>query len=140
MSGDFNLREVYPSSFSDPAIPDEIANLSQDFKTIYAQAAEAESLGLDQVAGTGYRKALEFLIKDYCISETPNDAEQIRKEFLGSCIKNRVSDAIVKECAERAVWLGNDETHYVRPLTSATSGEMADKRNRSACCGDRSSL
>ena len=38
----------------------------------------------------------------------------VRKEFLGACISNRVEDINVKECAKRAAWLGNDETHYVR--------------------------
>ncbi|MBI5787992.1 MAG: DUF4145 domain-containing protein [Candidatus Schekmanbacteria bacterium] len=64
----------------------------------------------------GYRKALEFLIKDYLISEAPNDAtkDEIKKEFLGDTIKKRVNDPNVKSVAERAVWLGNDETHYER--------------------------
>jgi hypothetical protein len=31
---------------------------------IAQQASDAEQYGLDQIAGVGYRKALEFLIKD----------------------------------------------------------------------------
>jgi len=33
---------------------------------------------------------------------------------LGNCIKGKVNDPNIKTCAERATWLGNDETHYVR--------------------------
>ena len=32
---------------------------------------------------------------------------------LGNCIKT-IDDERVKMLAERAAWLGNDETHYVR--------------------------
>lgn len=44
----------------------------------------------------------------------PEKEEEILKAFLGSCIKEYVEDGKVKECAKRATWLGNDETHYVR--------------------------
>jgi hypothetical protein len=62
----------------------------------------------------GFGKALEFLVKDYCIRRDPTKAEEIRKCFLGICIRDFVSDTNLKKCAERAAWLRNDETHYVR--------------------------
>jgi hypothetical protein len=33
---------------------------------------------------------------------------------LGPCIKDYVNDARLKSTAERAAWLGNDKTHYIR--------------------------
>jgi hypothetical protein len=33
---------------------------------------------------------------------------------LGNVIKDHLDDALIKEVAKRATWLGNDETHYVR--------------------------
>ena len=33
---------------------------------------------------------------------------------LANCIKEFVTDERIKSVAKRAVWLGNDETHYVR--------------------------
>jgi hypothetical protein len=60
------------------------------------------------------RKALEFLIKDYVIKNHPTKAEEVKKMLLGNCIKDYVSDDRVKQVATRAVWLGNDETHYLR--------------------------
>lgn len=91
-----------------------IKELSQSFCKIYNQAFAAEQMGLDQVCGVGYRKALEFLIKDYLISLNPDKDDKIKNKFLGNCIKDDVSDTNIKNVAERAVWLGNDETHYVR--------------------------
>jgi hypothetical protein len=84
------------------------------FVKIYGQSAAAEAETLDQIAGVGYRKALEFLVKDYCISQDEIAREAIEREFLGTTIDKRVGDPNIRECAKRAAWLGNDETHYTR--------------------------
>jgi len=99
-----------------------ISKISADFYEIYQQAHKAEQHGLLLVAGPGYRKALEFLIKDYIISQFKETDPQklaaekaaVEKTLLGSCIKTYVKSDQIKEIAKRAVWLGNDETHYVR--------------------------
>jgi len=96
--------------------------VSPDFCAIYEEAFKAEQCGLLLVAGPGYRKALEFLIKDYIIGRlTETDAEKLalekakaEKTLLGTCIKDYVKSEQIKEIAKRAAWLGNDETHYVR--------------------------
>jgi len=69
---------------------------------------------LTLVAGPGYRKALEFLVKDFLIKLTPEEEKTIKATFLGSLIRERVKDQNLRACAERAAWLGNDETHYNR--------------------------
>ena len=48
------------------------------------------------------------------IEVDPSDAGAIKTTLLGTCIDRYVDDANVKECARRAAWLGNDETHYTR--------------------------
>lgn len=95
---------------------DIICSISTQFAEIYNQAYYAEQMGLDQICGVGYRKALEFLIKDYLISkeEDAQKIESIKNNFLGNCIQEDVQDRNIKEVAKRAVWLGNDETHYTR--------------------------
>jgi hypothetical protein len=90
-----------------------IQNLSPDFITIYHQASSAEQLGLKEICGGGYRKALEFLVKDYLIKYEEADETDTKSKFLGKCIKD-LPNPKIKEMAERATWLGNDETHYVR--------------------------
>ena len=62
----------------------------------------------------GYRKALEFLIKDYVIRKHPEDEAAIKAKPLGRCINDDVEDPKTKAVAKRATWLGNDETHYLR--------------------------
>lgn len=113
-SYEFVLYEVAPSTPPRPRIPEEVANISPLFPEIYSQSLAAESFGLNQVAGMGYRKALEFLIKDFCIAANPQLASQISSMFLSACIDKFVTNPEIKICAKRAAWLGNDETHYVR--------------------------
>lgn len=108
------LRRTDPVEPVPRQFDDLISKLSPSFCEIYNQAAAAEQIGLNQVCGIGYRKAIEFLIKDYAIYNDPSNTDEIKKTFLGQCIKNYVDDPRVKECAELATWLGNDETHYVR--------------------------
>ena len=91
-----------------------VQSISENFCDIYNEAFQAEQSGLLQICGVGYRKALEFLIKDYLIALTPTNQENIKKKFLGQCISEDIQSENIREIARRATWLGNDETHYVR--------------------------
>ena len=96
-------------------LPDNIEKVSPVFCEIYSQATVAESEKLDQIAGVGYRKAAEFLIKDYVISKNPDDEETIKKIMLGKVISDYLSDfPKLQVLAKSVAWIGNDETHYVR--------------------------
>ena len=87
-----------------------ISKISADFCAIYQQAHKAEQHGLLLVAGPGYRKALEFLVKDYIISQFKEidpeklaaDKATVEKTLLGSCIKTYVKSDQIKEIAKRA--------------------------------------
>lgn len=93
-----------------------IAQISPSFVEIYNQAYHAEQESLNQICGVGYRKALEFLIKDYLISKESDEQiiQNIKSKLLSNCIQENVQNENIKNVAKRAVWLGNDETHYVR--------------------------
>lgn len=93
---------------------DEINNLSPSFQVIYNQSLEAEEIGLNEICGMGYRKALEFLVKDFAIKNNPTEEDQIKAKLLVPCIKDYIEDPKIKDLAERAAWLGNDESHYLR--------------------------
>lgn len=90
-----------------------ISELSPTFVNTYNQAQFAESQGLTEICGIGYRRALEFLVKDYLIHLFPDQEEAIKSEFLGKSIQ-RINNDHIKVLAERSTWIGNDETHYVR--------------------------
>jgi hypothetical protein len=91
-----------------------VQDTSPAFCNIYNEAHTAEELHLTQVCGVCYRKALEFLIKDYLIKISPDNEAGIKSTYLGPCINNYVTDEKTKQVAKRATWLGNDETHYER--------------------------
>ncbi|QTF92191.1 hypothetical protein [Halomonas sp. BM-2019] len=108
------LVECVPYSADKPDIVEEVANLSPLFVEIFTQSYQAEALNMKQISGIGYRKSLEFLIKDFCISSHPDKSEEIKGAPLAKCIGDYIDDIRIKECARRASWLGNDEAHYVR--------------------------
>jgi hypothetical protein len=103
-----------PKSAHEKDFSDEIEKISAEFVEIYNQAVAAESNDLDQVVGIGLRKALEFLIKDFVVHRNPDEEDSIRMAPLSACISEYVEDPNVTNCARRAAWLGNDETHYTR--------------------------
>jgi hypothetical protein len=108
------LVTTLPRTPVEPSIPSNVRAISGDFVKVYSQAEAAKSFNLDQIYGVALRKALEFLIKDYCCSLEPDKRDEITRLTLSQCVKTKVSDNNIKLCAERAAWLGNDETHYIR--------------------------
>lgn len=109
-----NLGKTAPLSPIKHSFPSEIEDTSPTFVEIFNQVYAAEASDLQQLIGIGLRKAIEFLIKDYAISQKPEKKENIKEEFLSKCIKDYIDDPQVKQCAKLATWLGNDEAHYIR--------------------------
>ena len=109
-----NIREIFPASSSVSSFSNQISALSPNFVRIYNQSEKAEAVGLDEICGIGYRKALEFLIKDYAIAFNTEKETDIAKASLSACIETYISDTRIKSLAKASAWIGNDETHYVR--------------------------
>ena len=110
----FNFDGVTPYKCRLRVFDKRILDVSPEFVRIWNEAARAESEKLMTLCGVGYRKALEFLIKDYLIANDQSKRQPVTISPLGRCISEHVTDQRVKECAKRAAWLGNDETHYYR--------------------------
>lgn len=92
-----------------------IHTLSPNFVRIYQQAAKAEFMGLEEIAGPGYRKALEFLVKDYLISIELGDQakkNEIAGRGLHRCITD-LNNPKLQAGANAAKLTGNDQSHYV---------------------------
>jgi len=111
----FDLRRIYPVFPKERTFDNVIKELSKDFVEIYNQAYKAEQYGFILIAGPGYRKALEFLIKDYAIKNfDESKKDSIISKPLGKVIDEFIDDHRIQSMAKRAAWLGNDETHYIR--------------------------
>lgn len=101
----------WPKPILELESPSGGANGKSNFIKTYLQSLEAESYGLDELAGMGYRKAIEYLVKDWAIQNSPEDNDNIEKLWLGAVIKKYYSGDL-KDILERATWLGNDQAHY----------------------------
>lgn len=113
-----------PTSFVGNEFPDGISNLSPQCVEIYHQSENAEAIGLNQISGMGYRKALEFLVKDYAIHKNSDQKSEIEKAFLSTCIKKYIENPKIQTLAEKSAWLGNDETHYVKEHTDRDVSDL----------------
>ena len=114
----------YPTIPTERIFDDKIKNISNKFVNIYNQAKAAEEYKLDEIAGIGYRKSLEFLIKDYCISIYPNDKDKILDITLSQTITKYIDDNEILKFAKVSTWLGNDETHYIRKFTDKDINDL----------------
>ena len=103
----------YPSKMEGSLFSPNINELSPVFVSIYNQSEVAEDEGLNDICGMGYRKALEFLIKDFLIHQHPDESDRIAQMLLAPAI-NLLESSKLKILAQRSAWLGNDESHYVR--------------------------
>jgi hypothetical protein len=122
--GGYEIGRFSPQKILTRVFDKEISGISPNFILIYNQAEIAEKNNLMQICGPGYRKALEFLIKDYLINYKPEAKEAIEQSLLMPCISKYVDNTNIKECAKRAVWIGNDETHYKRKWEDKDIGDL----------------
>lgn len=113
-SHDYYLVNCYPNRKVNKDFPEEVSKLSPNFVAIHNQANHAEQEGLDLICGVAYRKALEYLIKDYVLILSPEEDSKVKSMPLQQCIQMFISEPTIKNMAERATWLGNDETHYIK--------------------------
>ncbi|KIH70146.1 hypothetical protein SN16_10400 [Salinicoccus roseus] len=105
--------DKFPVPQSKFEYPNEVDTICPEFGKIISQTTHAEGLGLDHLAGIGYRKSIEFLVKDYLIELKSFDRTKTEKKLLGQCIQD-IEDSRIQTLAKAATWIGNDETHYTR--------------------------
>lgn len=92
-----------------------IQKYSKKFIKIYNQARQAERSGLDEICGLGYRKAFEFLVKDYAMrGESTEEKRRIKKLRLVNCIDLYILNDDVNRLSHGIRDLGNDHAHYVK--------------------------
>ena len=115
-SGKYEIEhiKVIPNLPSDIPISDDVETVSPIGKQIYVQALKAEHEQLDHIAGIGYRKALEFFVKDFSIVTNPDDEDKIIKMSLKQVIEKYIKDEDLKTFALASAYIGNDEGHYYR--------------------------
>ena len=109
----FKPFSVYPN-FQGRNFSKEINDTSPRFVKLYNQAYKAEYDNNYELAGSGYRNALEILIKDYAINVLKHKMEDVVKFKLYGAITEYLPDVDMSNCADVVRILGNDNTHYER--------------------------
>lgn len=85
------------------------------FVEFYSEAIEAEKMGLENIAGTGYRSAIECLIKDYALAfeldtkEYLSDPKLTFNNAIDRYVKN---DDLLKGALHFIRTVGNGYTHW----------------------------
>lgn len=100
-----------------PHWPEIIKKLNSKFINTYMQALQAEYLGLDEISGMGFRKSIEYLVKDYLIQKDSTLEGKIEDQLLAKVISENFilpQENDLKDLLQRATWLGNDMTHYLK--------------------------
>ena len=85
------------------------------FVEFYSEAVEAEKMGLENIAGTGYRSAIECLIKDYALAFELDDKEYLSdpKLTFNNAIDRYVkNDDLLKGALHFNRTVGNGYTHW----------------------------
>lgn len=114
---DWYIDQIYPFNLQKVAFSDIINELSPCFIKCFTQAQEAEEYGLNEISGLGYRKSLEYLIKDLATKLTPEKENEIKSDNkLSNVIANRIPDkpefVDIKNMAKSSWILGCDFVHY----------------------------
>ena len=109
---EYGLLLVYPPVMT-VALPDNIKELSPRFVNLFNQAAFAEQNNFFELAGTGYRNALEILIKDFAIEKLKKPREEVVKKKLGEAISAFLPNLKSRIAADMIRELGNNYTHYL---------------------------
>lgn len=110
---EFKPFSVYPN-FQGKEFSKEITEVSPRFIKLYNQAYKAEYDNNYELAGSGYRNALEVLIKDYAITTLKENRKDVMETKLYGAISKYLPDVDMSKCADVVRILGNDNTHYER--------------------------
>lgn len=100
------------------AFTERLKEISPDGCDIFCQSEHAESEGLQHLSGVGYRKALEFTVKDYLIYHNPDKIEKIKGTSLADAI-DMLNNENLRKIAHGVRILGNEETHYEKRVQSS---------------------
>lgn len=92
-------------------IPSEVFDVSPTFKEIYFEASSSDQLNYHHLDGMGYRRALEFLVKDYLVYFGIEANTESAYHLSFSSAINKLDNDNLKHLAKASSWLGNDQTH-----------------------------
>lgn len=131
------LIYVEPNFYIKKEFDQDIIELSPMFTQVYNEALQAESLNMLEIAGIGYRKSFEFLVKDFFIKLYPT--EEAKTEIITTQLSKFFSDKepskyklrneMLNELALASAWIGNDYAHYCKKYQSFDIDDLKELIN-----------
>ena len=88
-----------------------------EFFEIYNQSQKAQDSELNQIAGMGFRKSLEFLVTDFLLAYPPKNVTEEWLKDPKTSLSNKIEkleNQRIKKISKAISFIGNDETHYTR--------------------------
>lgn len=105
---------ILPAVHKKPQLPESMVKISPRFVELYTQSFDAEQNSYFELAGSGYRNAIEVLIKDFAINELHISEKEVCKKTLSKAIESYLPNLNASISADVMRVLGNDYTHYER--------------------------
>lgn len=112
----------YPAQDPGP-MPENMADISPRFVTLYSQARTAEGHEHYELAACGYRNAIEVLIKDFAIAVLGRDRKEVESKSLFKAIEDYLPKELINTSDVVRI-LGNDNTHYLRKYEDIDFAEL----------------
>lgn len=112
--GNAEFLGILPVVHKLPQLPESLGKISPRFVALYQQSFDAEQNSYFELAGSGYRNAIEVLIKDFAIQELKVPEKEVRKKSLSQAIETYLPNINASVSADVMRVLGNDYTHYER--------------------------
>lgn len=115
---------IYPRSIDYLNLSDIIYQISSRFVDIYNQAMITNNMKLNLVSGPAFRKAFEYLVKDYAIYKNPKSANKIKSYKVIKVINEFLNFEPLNLLLEASNIIGNDETHYEKRYDELSVEEL----------------
>lgn len=112
--GNTEFLGILPVVHKVPQLPESLEKISPRFVELYKQSFDAEQNSYFELAGSGYRNAIEVLIKDFAIQELKIPEKEACKKSLSQAIEAYLPSINASISADVMRVLGNDYTHYER--------------------------
>lgn len=113
-----------PANNKFEGIPTEALSVSDKFTEIYFEASSVDQLNYHHLDGMGYRRALEFLVKDYLVYFGIVDNTDDAYHLSFSSAIDKLDNDDLKHLAKASSWLGNDQTHTEIKWTDYTVEDL----------------
>lgn len=107
-----NIDSLCPPLLSLTAVDERIQQVSSRFVDLLRQAETAKANGLTDIAGMGFRKALECLLKDALVFLGRKTHDEVCRMSLANAVASFSDNPRLKKASDNARVLGNEYTHY----------------------------